>query len=342
MLLQHGTPNAVAVLGAGVMGLTAATLLVERNIPVTVYAEKFTPCTTSDVAGGQWAPSFVNYEKNDSAKRQAYFDVLRRARKAHESRGPGYGVWQRWNYTINEIQHLKELRASRQRLVTAQDDERRRLERNLHDGAQQHLVALKVKLGLAEMMVDRDAAKARVVLQQLKDDADEALQTLRDLARGIYPPILADQGLVTALQAQARKATLPVDVEAGALNRHQQAQEAAVYFCVIEALQNVQKYACASHATVRLTEDASELRFEVEDDGRGFDVATVRRGTGLTNLADRLDALGGRLHIDSRVGDGCRLRGSLPLRAPAPDLVEGAGQQKGRTSRPELNAVAIN
>jgi glycine/D-amino acid oxidase-like deaminating enzyme len=109
MLLQHGTPNAVAVLGAGVMGLTAATLLVERNIPVTVYAEKFTPCTTSDVAGGQWAPSFVNYEKNDSAKTQAYFDVLRRARKAHERRGPGYGVWQRWNYTINEIQHLKEL-----------------------------------------------------------------------------------------------------------------------------------------------------------------------------------------------------------------------------------------
>jgi signal transduction histidine kinase len=244
--------------------------------------------------------------------------------------------------TAELLQHLEELRASRQRLVTAQDDERRRLERNLHDGAQQHLVALKVKLGLAEMMMDRDPAKARVALQQLKDDADEALETLRDLARGIYPPILADQGLVAALQAQARKATLPVVVGAGALNRHQQAQEAAVYFCVMEALQNVQKYACASHATVRLTEDGSELRFEVEDDGRGFDVATVRRGTGLTNLADRLDALGGRLHIDSRVGEGCRLRGSLPVLAPDGDLVEGAGQQKGRTSRPELNAVAIN
>jgi len=109
MLLQHGMPDAVAVLGAGVMGLTAATLITERNIPVTVYAEKFTPCTTSDVAGGQWAPSFVNYERNDSAKRLAYFDVLRRARKAHENRGPGFGVWQRWNYTINEVQHLKEL-----------------------------------------------------------------------------------------------------------------------------------------------------------------------------------------------------------------------------------------
>jgi D-amino-acid oxidase len=109
MVLQHGIPDAVAVLGAGVMGLTAATLITERNIPVTVYAEKFTPCTTSDVAGGQWAPSFINYERNDSAKKQAYFDVLRRARKAHENRGPGFGVSQRWNYTINEVQHLKEL-----------------------------------------------------------------------------------------------------------------------------------------------------------------------------------------------------------------------------------------
>ena len=109
MLLQQGTPNAVAVLGAGVMGLTVATLLAEQNIPVTIYAAEFTPNTTSDVAGGQWAPSFVNYEKNDSAKTQAYFDVLRRARRAHENRGPGYGVWPRPNYTINEVEHLKEL-----------------------------------------------------------------------------------------------------------------------------------------------------------------------------------------------------------------------------------------
>jgi D-amino-acid oxidase len=111
MVLAHGAPSALAVLGAGVMGLTATTLLAEKHIPVTIYAEKFTPSTTSDVAGGQWAPSFVNYEKNDSAKQQAYFDVLRRARRAHESRGQGYGVRQRWNYTINEIEHLKELPA---------------------------------------------------------------------------------------------------------------------------------------------------------------------------------------------------------------------------------------
>jgi signal transduction histidine kinase len=114
---------------------------------------------------------------------------------------------------------LEELRASRQRLVSAQDVERRRLERNLHDGAQQHLVALKVKLGLVEMLVGRDPAKAVATLEQLKGDADEALETLRDLARGIYPPLLADRGLVVALESQARKATLPVRVETEGVGR---------------------------------------------------------------------------------------------------------------------------
>jgi signal transduction histidine kinase len=215
--------------------------------------------------------------------------------------------------TAELLERLEELRASRQRLVAAQDEERRRLERNLHDGAQQHLVALKVKLGLAEMLLAKDTTKALATLLQLKADADEALSTLRDLARGIYPPILADQGLLAALKAQALKATVPVVVEGATINRHPQAQEAGVYFCVLEALQNVQKYADASHATVRLSEAEGVLDFEVEDDGVGFDVATVRRGSGLTNMADRLDALGGHLEIDSRSGQGCRLRGWVPL-----------------------------
>jgi signal transduction histidine kinase len=211
------------------------------------------------------------------------------------------------------LQRLDELRASRQRLVASQDAERRRLERNLHDGAQQHLVALKVKVGLAEMLMDKSPDKARTMLQQLKAEADEALENLRDLARGIYPPILAERGLVEALQAQARKATVPVLVEAGTIDRHPQEQEAAVYFCVLEALQNVQKYAGASQATVRLSDADGVLRFEVDDDGCGFEVATVRRGSGLTNVADRLDALDGHLEIDSAVGHGCRLRGLLPV-----------------------------
>jgi signal transduction histidine kinase len=212
---------------------------------------------------------------------------------------------------------LVELRASRQRLVSAQDMERRRLERNLHDGAQQHLVALKVKLGLAEMLLGRDPAKAAATLEQLKGDADEALETLRDLARGIYPPLLADKGLRVALQSQARKATVPVTVEAEGVGRYSQDVEATVYFCALEALQNVQKYAGASSIVVRLSESSDTLGFEVDDDGAGFDTATAKRGAGLTNMADRLDALGGSLDVSSTPGAGTRVHGTLPVQSRA-------------------------
>jgi signal transduction histidine kinase len=203
---------------------------------------------------------------------------------------------------------LEDLRASRQRLVAAQDNERRRLERNLHDGAQQHLVAIKVKLGLAEMLATRDSEKARAAVAELKHDTDEALETLRDLARGIYPPLLAEKGLPTALQAQARKATLPVTVEADGIGRYPQDTEAAFYFCILEALQNLQKYAQASRAVVRLREEGDQLSVEVADDGRGFDVSTTIRGNGLTNMEDRLNALGGTLQIASTPGNGTTLR----------------------------------
>jgi signal transduction histidine kinase len=220
--------------------------------------------------------------------------------------------------TADLQRRLEELRASRQRLVAAQDQERRRLERNLHDGAQQNLVALKVKLGLVEMMTTKDPERARELISTLKADADEALETLRDLARGIYPPLLADQGLAVALQAQARKATLPVTVDSDGVGRYPQDLEAAVYFCVLEALQNVQKYAAASSVVVRLSEVNGNLRFEVEDDGRGFDRSLVVPGAGLTNMDDRLDALGGELTVTSEVGRYTRVSGSLPLPATGP------------------------
>jgi len=208
---------------------------------------------------------------------------------------------------------LDELRASRQRLVSAQDVERRRLERNLHDGAQQHLVALKVKLGLAEMLLQRDPERAVATLEQLKGDADEALETLRDLARGIYPPLLADKGLVVALESQTRKATIPVHVDAEGVGRYPQEIEAALYFCTLEALQNVQKYASASAVEVRLRGDGGQVRVDVTDDGRGFDVSAATRGAGLTNMEDRLDALGGSLHLESTLGTGTTLRATLPV-----------------------------
>jgi signal transduction histidine kinase len=217
--------------------------------------------------------------------------------------------------TAELLARLEELRASRQRLVTAQDQERRKLERNLHDGAQQNLVALKVKLGLAEILADSDPDKAKTFLAELKTDTDQALQTLRELARGIYPPLLADQGLAVALADQARKATLPVEVEAGSIRRYPQQAEAAVYFCVLEALQNVQKYADASHAVVRLAERNGAMTFEVTDDGTGFDPTTTQHGTGLTNITDRINALGGTIAVTSSIGSGTRVLGNVPVHA---------------------------
>ena len=208
---------------------------------------------------------------------------------------------------------LDDLRASRQRLVAAQDEERRRLERNLHDGAQQYLVAIKIKLGLAKTLARNDPARAKVAIAALKDDADAALETVRDLARGIYPPLLADQGLQAALQAQTRRATLPVSVETDGTARYSQEIESAAYFCVLEALQNVQKYAGATQAAVRFTGVDGELRFSIEDDGRGFDIATSEHGAGLTNMADRIEALGGTIEIASTLGTGTSIRVALPV-----------------------------
>jgi signal transduction histidine kinase len=210
---------------------------------------------------------------------------------------------------------IDELRASRRRLVGAQDAERRKIERNLHDGAQQQLIALMIQLGLLEESAG-DPAAVRQLAPAVKDGLRAALEDLRDLARGIYPPLLADQGLVPALQAQARRASVPVEIDADGIGRYPQEAEAAVYFCALEALQNVAKYAGASRATVGLSCSDGSLRFTVTDNGAGFDTASTRHGTGLQGMADRLAALGGVLHVSSQAGRGTTLTGQLPVSAP--------------------------
>jgi signal transduction histidine kinase len=215
---------------------------------------------------------------------------------------------------LSNVRLIEELRASRQRLVAAQDAERRKLERNLHDGAQQQLVALAIKQRLAAALVTKDPAKAAAMLSALEADTTEALENLRDLARGIYPPLLADQGLAAALTSQARKASIPVAVDADGVGRYSQDAEAAVYFCCLEALQNVAKYADASHVAVRLRAANGDLSFEVSDDGRGFDPERTPMGSGLVNMADRLAALGGSLEVRSRPGEGATVAGRLPVR----------------------------
>jgi signal transduction histidine kinase len=214
---------------------------------------------------------------------------------------------------LRNVRLIEELRASRQRLVAAQDEERRRIERNIHDGAQQQLVALAVQLKLARTMVDRDPAKAGPMLDGLQAAATTALEDLRDLARGIYPPLLADQGLTAALEAQARKAALPVTVSSDGVGRYPQEIEAAVYFCSLEALNNVAKYAGASAAEVRLAQEDGHLSFSVRDDGAGFDPAVTGYGSGLHGMADRLDAIGGDLEIESAPGRGTTVRGRVPV-----------------------------
>jgi signal transduction histidine kinase len=206
---------------------------------------------------------------------------------------------------------LEDLRASRRRLVEAQDHERRKIERNLHDGAQQQLVALSVQLGLVERIAD-DPERVRAMSAQIRAALGAALDDLRDLARGIYPPLLADKGLAAAIEAQARKALLPTTVEADGVGRLPQDAEAAIYFCTLEALQNVAKYAGATSAVVRLRDRNGGVEFEIEDDGRGFDPATSTSGTGLQGMLDRLNAIGGTLAIESRPGRGTIVRGSVP------------------------------
>jgi signal transduction histidine kinase len=209
---------------------------------------------------------------------------------------------------------LDDLKAVQRRLVTAQDEERRRLERNIHDGAQQQLVALAVKQRLVRQLVARDPEKAVELLAQVQGETNEALEDLRNLARGIYPPLLADQGLAPALEAQGRRSPVPITIAAAGVGRYAQEVEAAVYFSCLEALQNVAKYAEATRAEVRLAEANGDLTFEVWDDGRGFDPTATASGTGLQGIADRLSVLDGELAIRSEPGSGTHVRGRIPAR----------------------------
>jgi signal transduction histidine kinase len=208
---------------------------------------------------------------------------------------------------------LEDVRESRRRIVAAQDERARTLERNIHDGAQQQLVALTVRLRLAEQLVERDPRAARELLGTLQVDAAAALEDLRDLARGIYPPLLADQGLGAALRAQARKSMVPVALEVEEIGRYSQEIESAIYFSCLEALQNVAKYADASLVTIALTRSDGHLSFSVADDGVGFDTGSTTPGSGLRGIEDRLDALGGTMRLESSGGNGTTVGGSVPV-----------------------------
>jgi signal transduction histidine kinase len=212
-----------------------------------------------------------------------------------------------WSKAVDELQQ------SRARIVRAGDNERRKLERNLHDAVQQSLVAIRVNLALTSQLSDLDPV-VRSRLDGIGQSVEEALEELREVSHGLYPPVLSDWGLVKALESIQRPSVATLAIRATGIGRYPAELESAVYYCCLEAIQNATKHGgYAVHVAVTLREDADELRFEVSDDGPGFDLSTVRTGAGLQNMRDRLGALGGHLSIVTAVGQGSVVSGSVPL-----------------------------
>ena len=206
---------------------------------------------------------------------------------------------------------LEELAASRARIVTAGDVERRRLERNLHDGAQQRIVALSLSIRVALSKLDKDPAAARAVLEDAGEEVSLALDELRELARGLHPAVLTNRGLPAAVEALAGRAPVAVELAEMPDERLPAPVEAAAYYLIAEALTNVAKYAAATTVRVRVVAGDGSVTVEVTDDGVGG--ADPAGGSGLRGLADRVEALGGSLEVHSPAGDGTSLRGTLPL-----------------------------
>lgn len=207
-----------------------------------------------------------------------------------------------------------QLQESRLRIVSAGDAERRKLERNLHDGAQQHLVAMAVKLRMAEELIDDDPGEAVKVIEELRNNLKDAIGELRALAHGIYPPLLSSGGLREALPAAASRSSLNTTVETQGVGRYSAEIEATVYFCCLEALQNASKHAGDdAEVAISVTEEVSQLVFEVDDDGLGFTPDPAGGGHGFVNMVDRLGAVGGTLEVQSSPGKGTVIRGKIPL-----------------------------
>ena len=216
--------------------------------------------------------------------------------------------------TLAELRvQAAELRESRARIVVSGDAERRRVERNLHDGAQQSLVALAIGLRLARDLLESDPEGAGRMLDELNGEVQNAVAELRELAHGIYPPLLADGGLAAALAAAAARSPLPVDVEVATESRFDQDTEAAVYFCCMEALQNSAKHAPDATVQVRVWCDDGTLFFSVRDNGPGFAPEATARGHGLVNMTDRLGAIGGTVRWASQPGAGVEVSGSVAV-----------------------------
>jgi signal transduction histidine kinase len=277
------------------------------------------------MAGAMTSVGVSRVGSEDEERRPSRFAVLRgrrdRSHQAANSREVAAQVLRRMHTTNRLLSaeleaSMLELRESRARLMSAAVQERRRIERDLHDGAQQRLVAAQVRTSLARDALDDEPERGKELLERIGVDLEEALEELRSLAHGLYPAVLSDRGIAAALREAARHTTLAVTIDARTTGRYCPEIESAVYFCCLEALQNAAKHAQdATGVRISLAVD-DELRFEVTDNGRCVGPgAAPLAGAGLTNMHDRLAAVGGRLDVRTAHAGGIRVRGTIPLAA---------------------------
>jgi len=307
--------GAVAI--AALIALTFTPVLIRAVTDSVVGPVRtLTSATARAAAGDLEHPVPVTSDDELGVLTTSFNDMIRGLREREVLRNDKIELSSALQASLEDLQHhAEELRASRARVVTAADVERRRMERDLHDGAQQQLVLLGLKLGLAERLIEKDAAAATAMHDELRADLRKALSELRDLAHGIYPAVLENEGLPGALREAVERAAIPTELHCDGARRYPPELEAAVYFCCLEALQNAAKHAGAgAKVRIDLVERARSLVFEVADDGRGYDTAAGIGGVGVQNMTDRIGALGGELTIESTPGSGTTILGSIAMK----------------------------
>jgi len=275
-----------------------------------------TSATARAAAGDLEHPVPVTSDDELGVLTTSFNDMIRGLREREALRNDKVELSSALQESLEDLRrHAEELRASRARVVTAADVERRRMERDLHDGAQQQLVLLGLKLAMAERLIEKDTVAATAMHDELRADLRKALSELRDLAHGIYPAVLENEGLPGALREAVERAAIPTELHCDGASRYPPELEAAVYFFCLEALQNAAKHAGAgAKVRIDLVERARSLVFEVADDGRGYDTAAGIGGVGVQNMTDRIGALGGELTIESTPGSGTTILGSIAMK----------------------------
>ena len=283
-------------------------------LPVIMVTSSIGPEKTEAIEAG--ADDFIPKPFNHDELLTRVRSLLRIKRYQDEIKELNRTLEQRVQDQVEALERqADELRASRARVVVAADAERRRIERDLHDGAQQYLVGLAANLRASQDLIKSDPEKAQAILEELSGTVGQAMQEFRDLSHGIYPPLLQDRGLGEALANAARGLPIPARVDPDGIGRYDPAVEATIYFCCVEALQNASKHG-GGNAAVRLWEQNGKVCFEVSDDGPGID-PNGKPGAGLTNIRDRVGAIGGSVEIGAANGTGTAVRGSIPVQPSA-------------------------